>query len=135
MEQKIGVWIDSERAVIITLADGTSTMKTLLSGIEGKIREDGEGKDYARFGIQYTNNEKKNDKKQQVQVHKFSQEVVEELNGCGEFVVFGPAQMKMELKKVIDTIPLITKKLVDVVPADKMTDKQLIAWVKNYFKN
>ncbi|MBI2281398.1 MAG: hypothetical protein HYU68_12030 [Bacteroidetes bacterium] len=135
MEQKIGVWIDSQRAVVITLANGESSLKTILSGIEGKIREEGEGKDYARFGIQYTNNEKKNAIKHQIQAVKFSQDVVEELNGCEEFVVFGPAQMKLELKKVIDTNPIIAKKLVDVIPADNMTDKQLIAWVKDYFKN
>lgn len=135
MEQKIGVWIDSQRAVVITLANGESSVKTILSGIEGKIREDGEGKDFSRFGNQYTNHEKKNDIKHQIQISKFSQEVVEELNGCEEFVVFGPAQMKIELKKVIDVTPSITKKLVDVVPADNMTDKQLVAWVKKYFKN
>ena len=134
MERKVGVWIDSERAVVIAFSNGESTVKTILSGVEGKIREDGEGKDFGRFGNQFTNHEKKKDLKQQSELTNFAQDVVAELNNCDEVVIFGPAQMKVELKKVIDANSTLSKKLIDVVSADSMTDNQMVAWVRDYFK-
>lgn len=61
-------------------------------------------------------------------------EIIENIKTAEELVVFGPAQMKIELEKQIKEIQPLAKKLLEVVSADSMTENQIVAWVKDYYK-
>lgn len=134
MEQQIGVWIDSKKANIVTLKGEEATINTIHSGIEGKNRIDGEGKDFARFGEQFVSNENKLENKYKQELASFLNEVLAIVKDAEDVVLFGPAQVKKELEKLMKKDRLASKKLIDVVDADSMTDNQTIAWVKKYFK-
>ncbi|PIQ15834.1 MAG: hypothetical protein COW67_06230 [Flavobacteriales bacterium CG18_big_fil_WC_8_21_14_2_50_32_9] len=128
-----GIWIDSKKAVIITFKNKESNTKIIYSGVEGKNRVDGEGKEFGRFGDQFSTLEKKLEKKYQLEIIEYLKEVIKELESTDDLVLFGPAQVKIELKKLIEKDNKLLKKLLDVVDADSMTDNQLVAWVKKYY--
>ncbi|MBW6482693.1 MAG: hypothetical protein K0B10_06495 [Vicingaceae bacterium] len=128
-----GIWIDSKKAVVITFKDKESNTKIIYSGVEGKNRVDGEGKEFGRFGNQFSTLEKKLEKKYQSEIIEYLKEVTKALESTDDLVLFGPAQIKIELKKLIEKDNKLLKKLLDVVDADSMTDNQLVAWVKKYY--
>lgn len=131
---KTGVWIDSKKAYIVNLSGSDANLSVITSEIEGVTRIEGEGKEYGRFGNQYTTLENKQENRRKHEVAEYLEEVVENIKSADEIVVFGPAQMKIELEKQIKENQPLAKKLLDVVNADSMTENQIIAWVKDYYK-
>ncbi|MEX1188792.1 MAG: hypothetical protein WED33_05995 [Bacteroidia bacterium] len=134
MNQKMGIWIDQSKAALVSVNENKASMRTISSPIEKRTRKDGEGKDFGRFGNQYLDPEKRAENKKLQQRNEFLKNVMFELKDVEEFVVFGPAEMKTELRKSIEKDRDLLPKLKSVENAEKMTDNQLIAWVKDYFK-
>jgi len=134
MNQKLGIWIDQSRASLISVSENGTTLRTIQSPIESRERIPGEGKDYGRFGNQYLDHQKKKINKKTLQKNEFLKDVLHEIQEAGELVVFGPAEMKIELRKAIEKDRNLAPKLKAVENADKMTDNQMKAWVKDYFK-
>lgn len=131
---KTGIWIDSKNAYIVSLSGNEANLSIVSSGIEGVIRIEGEGKEYGRFGDQYTTLENKQENRKMHEIADYLSEVIEKVKSADEIVVFGPAQMKIELEKQIKENQPLAKKLLEVVSADRMTENQIIAWVKDYYK-
>ncbi|MBK9228886.1 MAG: hypothetical protein IPL67_17975 [Ignavibacteria bacterium] len=50
MEKKAGIWIDTQKAFIVTLDKSGHATKTILSQIETKVRIAGESKDLRDLG-------------------------------------------------------------------------------------
>jgi len=49
-------------------------------------------------------------------------------------VLFGPANTKNNLAKLIQKDNTLATKLKGVEPSDKMTENQMVAWVRNFFE-
>jgi hypothetical protein len=135
MNQKMGIWIDQSRASLVSLKEQGATLKTIASPIESRERIPGEGKDFGRFGQQFIDHERKKINKKELQKNEFLKGIISEIAEAEEFVVFGPAEMKTELRKAIEKDRHLAPRLRAVENAEKMTDNQLKAWVKDYFKN
>lgn len=131
---KTGIWIDSKKAYIVNLSGSDASLSVITSEIEGVTRIEGEGKEYGRFGNQYTTLENKQENRRKHEIAEYLEEVVDNIKSADEIVVFGPAQMKIELEKQIKENQPLAKKLLDVVNADSMTENQIVAWVKDYYK-
>lgn len=134
MKKQTGVWLDKEKAIIINLSEGNHTIKHIESNINIRERIPGEGKKFGRFGSQFLSleNKKKNRVKKQTAKY-YLKKIVLEIKNSDEIVLFGPAEMKTELKKMIFENNKISSKLVAVKTADSMTENQLVAWVKEYY--
>lgn len=57
-----------------------------------------------------------------------------ELKGADEIVLSGPAGMKTELEKLIQDDTDLSSRLKGVETTDRMTENQIVAWVKKYFE-
>ncbi len=132
--KKVGIWLDQKEANIITLSDDKHNLKTIYSEIETRERFPGEGKQYGRFGDQYLNGEKSKKLKIEDQANRYLNEISTILNKADEIMIFGPAQTKTKLEKLILHKPQLVSKLKEVINADQMTINQKIAYVKKYFK-
>jgi stalled ribosome rescue protein Dom34 len=134
MEKQTGIWLDKEKAVIINLKEGTHTIKHLESSITTRERFQGEGKRFGRFGNQFLSMESKKRNMAKNQSEEYLKNIINEIKSVDKLVLFGPAEMKTHLEKAIRKDNLISKKLVAVEAADNMTENQLVAWVKEYYK-
>ena len=134
MEKQAGIWLDKERAIIINLSEGKHTIKHLKSEITTRERFPGEGKRFGRFGNQFLNMESKKRNMVKNQSDEYLKNIINEIKSVDKLVLFGPAEMKTHLEKAILKNSLVSKKLTAVKPADNMTENQLVAWVKDYYK-
>lgn len=134
MKIKTGVWLDSKQAYLITITNDEKDVQEIESGIETREREDGESKSYGRFGKQYIDPEKHHEHKVEHQSKHFVREIIDLIKERPSFVVFGPAHMKHELEKEIHKQHL-SERLLDVVTSDIMTQNQMAAWVKDFYKS
>ena len=133
--RKVGIWIDLKEAHIITLSEGSIYSKTIYSDVETRIRNEGEKKQFGRFGDQYLVDEKGKDNRVKEYTQKYMLRIVKELSKADEIFLFGPAQMKMKLEKLIAGLPELAVKLKETKTAENMTHNQKLAYVKDFYKN
>ena len=133
--RKVGVWIDQKEANIITLSRDTAYSKTIYSDVETRIRIEGEKKQFGRFGDQYLVDEKGKENRVKEYTQKYLLRVLKELDKAGEILLFGPAQTKFRLEKLISEIPEMAIKLKDIKTSENMTHNQKSAYVRDYYKN
>ncbi len=133
MKKQTGIWLDKEKAIIINLSEGKHTIKYLESNITIRERIPGEGKKFGRFGGQFLSLENKKKNRIKKQTAKYLKKIVFEIKNSDEIVLFGPAEMKTDLEKMILENSKISSKLLAVRTADSMTENQLVAWVKEYY--
>lgn len=135
MKIQTGIWLDNEKAAIITLKTFGYKLNTIASDIITKERFDGETKKYGRFGNQSLSPEKHKERRIKEQTSNYLKNLISEIKNVDELVLFGPANMKKELKKQILLDTTLAPKLKAVLSADSMTKNQMVAWVKEFYRS
>ena len=131
MGKKVGIWLDCEKAYIISLFDEKYVIETIESDVETRIRFSGESKSFSGKGGALVNTSKKRTKRRRQQIDYFIGNLADRIASADGIYIFGPAETKKELNKIL--IRRRDKPSVYVEPADKMTEKQMVARVKKYF--
>ncbi len=130
-----GVWIDQKEANIITIGDDESiSSKTIYSDVETRVRIEGEKKQFGRFGDQYLVDEKGKKNRIEEYTGRFLGKVIKEFKDVDQIMIFGPAQTKKKLAKLMLEDPELNAKLKETRASDNMTHNQKMAYVKKYFK-
>ena len=132
--RKLGIWIDQKEANLITLTKKSVHSKIIYSEIETRIREEGEKKQFGRFGDQYMVDEKGKENRIKEYTNKFLQKITKELAVADEILLFGPAQMKFKLEKIITENPELALKLKATNTSGNMTHNQKLAYVRDFYK-
>ena len=130
-----GIWIDTEKAVIVFLKGKGHDIKIVDSLIEGRERVPGEKKLFSRFGIQFSNIETKKENRKIHEVKNYLKKVVDEIKSAEEVVLFGPGEMKTELEKYMLGRTLQSPVIRRVETTDSMTQNQTVARVKEFYEN
>ncbi|WP_340077336.1 hypothetical protein [Leptobacterium sp. I13] len=133
MSAQTGIWIDKKQAFIVILNEGQHDITNIKSDIDFQVREEGEGKSYTRFGDQYGNHEKTNESKLKKQLNDYYSKVADAVTQSEALFIFGPAEAKNELKKLLDTRVAFNNKKIDVATSDSLTENQIVAAVKEHF--
>jgi len=133
MKKNIGIWIDSNKAVIIILSNNTHSLKIIESNIVFRERVEGETKKYGRFGGQYLTYEKNRENRRNELTNLFFKKLVKEISNCNAIVLFGPSTMKIQFEKEIKKNMQIADKLVGTYNSDSITENQMVAWVKDCY--
>ncbi len=133
--KNIGIWLDQKEAMIVTLYEKTASTKMIYSEIETRERIPGESKIFGRFGDQFLNDEKNKENRINELTTRYLSNIVDQLMKANEILIFGPAQIKTKLEKLIQKNHVLATKLKSVQNANNMTDNQKVAYVKEYFKH
>ena len=133
MKKQTGIWLDHEKAIIVTLVGNGYKLNTIESDIVTRERVDGETRKYGRFGDQSLSQEKHKERRIKEQTSHFLKNLLSEIKDVDELVLFGPANMKKELEKQILHDATLAPKLQAVESADSMTENQMVAWVKKFY--
>lgn len=134
MKKQTGIWLDKEQAIVITLNDHGYSLKIIESELETRARYDGEKKKFGRFGAQFLNDETKRKRRLEEQTNKYLKRIFNDVKHVDEIVLFGPASMKRKLALMIKSDNTLAEKLKAVKNADSMTQNQMVAWVKKFYK-
>jgi stalled ribosome rescue protein Dom34 len=133
MKKDIGLWIDHREATIVILTDGDEEIKHVLSGSGKHIRYSGNSHSVTPEGLKEVTSEDQRDRKFDNQLNKFYDEVIACIRDADFILIFGPGEAKGEFEKRLE-IEGLKDHVVSVETADKMTDRQISAKVRENFK-
>jgi hypothetical protein len=133
MEKYVGLWIDHKQAVIVSLLDGAESITHLKSNIEGHFRLSGGSRSSTPYGSKSVAPEKKIEARHVNHLHQYYQKVIHEIRDAEKVLIVGPGEAKKELEKELKKSKELSPAIVGVQPADKMTDNQIAAAVREYF--
>ena len=122
MNKQAGLWIDHRKAVIVLVTDEGEEIKKIVSGMEKDVRftaEDGLGED-------------SQDRKFGNHLNSYYDEVIAVIRDADSIQIFGPGEAKGELEKRIEHEG-VKANILAVEAADKMTDRQIAAKVRERF--
>ena len=129
-----GIWIDKKEAKVISIKGNAEQIQVIDSNIESYNIKGGSGTK-VKGGPQDVVQDSKYLEREKHQMKSFFEEIVPSIEKAETVVIFGPAQMGSKLhKELSENHSTLSNKVKSVEKADSMTDKQLIAWVKTYFK-
>jgi hypothetical protein len=134
MKKQTGIWIDSTKAIIVTLNNGKEFVCEIQSDMENKVYHDKEGDKGSFHGNQHINSDKTFEERKKHQMNNFLKDVLSSVNGSDELYLFGPAETKTKLQqKINEDKSAKAGKLVTVETSDNMTSNQIVAKVKQFY--
>jgi len=120
--KKLGIWMDHSIAHVMELTSQPIQTKTITSKFTHDAKEQSLGK-----------SEKIMHTKEQHQQSEYYKELGEVIKKYDDVILFGPTDAKLELLNVLRTDNRFGKIKIEIQPADKMTENQQHAFVKEYF--
>ena len=128
----VGLWIDHREAVIVTLIDRVGETTRITSGIEELVRYSN-----TPHGSHDDTTEIRRDREDRrfdAHLSKYYGEVIDVIRNADSILIFGPGEAKDKLRKKLESRGL-AQHIVEVRTADKLSENQIVAKVRNYFRN
>jgi hypothetical protein len=132
MHTNIGLWIDHRRAVIVFPSNISEETAIILSMAERHLSRAPGASLTESFEAQRVLADDVQERKFKQHLQGFYDEVIKVVHEAKSLFIFGPGEAKGELVKRLSLEKPNTRKL-NVVSADKMTDGQIAAKVREYF--
>ena len=132
MKKEIGLWLDHRDAIIVILTDGVEEIKHVTSSSGKHIRYSGSSHSKTPEGLKEVTSEDQRDRKFDNQLNKFYDELIASIRDADSIQIFGPGEAKGELEKRLKH-EQIKGQILTSETADKMTDRQVAAKVREHF--
>ncbi|WP_428741008.1 hypothetical protein [Tenacibaculum sp.] len=133
--KNVGVWLDKEKALVVTIEKGKENMKTIESNIETFRIHGGSGTKF-KGGPQDVVQDSKYLEREKHQTKRYFNELAEEVNNADSLAIFGPAETFEKFRKELETSHKeLYAKVKAVKRVDSMTDNQVKALVRDFFEN
>lgn len=133
MSRKVGLWIDHKKAIVVSIEDGETNIDVIESKVEPRLRLSGGSRSRTPYGPQDVASETKRDRKYKRHLDAYYREVIQAIHDAEAILVFGPGEAKGELERAIRGSKELSRRVVGVETADKMTERQIAAKVRKYF--
>jgi len=124
MNDKVGIWIDHKKAVVVSASGDRVTATTLESDVGP----------HARYsGPQDAGGEKKYEERHGQHLDRYYDEVIRQLGQPEALLIFGPGEAKLQLKERLSRSKALAERIVGIETTDKLTDPQIVAKVKAHY--
>jgi len=124
MTREVGVWIDHRKAVIAILAGKTEQVRQVTSDMEKHVRYSG--------AAQEDSAEDQRDRRFTGHLNQYYDQVIGCIRDADSILILGPGEAKIELEERLGKEGL-RGRIVGIETADKMTDRQVAARVRQRF--
>ena len=132
MTRNIGLWIDHHQAVIVALTDHAVETYSVKSDVERHIRVAGGARSKTAYGPQDVSDEPQRERKFANELDHYYDKVSAYLTDADRIFLLGLGEAKIELKQHLADHHM-GDRIAGVETADKMTDAQVIAAVRQHF--
>lgn len=132
MSNKAGVWIDHRKAVIVTVGPKEEHTAHIASNVEKHLERSG---DSPLKGPYESLQVPPDDRRQMAltgELNSYYDAVIAAVHDAGSVLIFGPGEAKGEFKKRLEK-KKFGSRIAAVETADRMTDPQIAAKVRDYF--
>ncbi|WP_411030513.1 hypothetical protein [Spongiimicrobium sp. 3-5] len=132
--KNVGIWLDKEKAHIITLFQGEEKFETLFSELEF-FNPKGGSRSKTRWGPQDVVQDSKYMEREKHQLKNYFQDLAMSIADAEAIAIFGPGDTNEKFREsLIKNHKGIASKVQTVSKVDSMTDNQVKALVRDYFK-
>ncbi len=132
--KKIGIWIDKEKAHLVTIMKEKEYFETLFSQLDFYNPKGGSGTKF-KGGPQDVVQDSKYLEREKQQLKKYFHAIAKKVASADELAFFGPAQTAEKLQKELEiSYPTLAAKIKMVTKVDSMTDNQVKALVRDFYK-
>ena len=121
MKKTVGLWIDHKKAVIVFLAGNDAEIRMVTSNLARPHRQSGVAMPADDI----------RQRKSTFDLSSFYDEVISCIRGAEEIFILGPGEAKGELSKRLEDY--LRRRIVGVEAADRMTDPEIVAKVREHF--
>ena len=133
MRTKVGLWIDHRKALIVTVTDKEEEIRLVISKAEKQPgRHDGI-RSTTSYESQLVPADDSSQRKLTGHLNIYYDAVIACVRSAESILIFGPGEAKGELKKRLERDKL-GGRIVGIETIDKMTNRQIAAKVRRYFK-
>ena len=133
--KNLGIWLDKEKAHIVTIENENEIFETIYSEIENYHVSGGSGTRF-KGGPQDVVQDSKYLEREKQQLKAYFKSIVPYIKQSSKIIIFGPAETFQKFKKELqENYTDINARVVNIDRADSMTNNQIKALVRNYFKS
>ena len=133
MNQKIGVWIDHQKAVIVFASADSVTARTLESKIGPHARHSGRAGYPTPDGPSEGSGERDYEARYDQHLNRYYDEVIAESGQPDSLLIFGPGEAKLQLAERLTHSTTKPAHPVAIETTDKLTDPQIVAKVRDHY--
>ncbi|MDY0779322.1 hypothetical protein [Tenacibaculum sp. IB213877] len=131
--KNLGIWLDKEKAHLVTLENGNEDFKTISSEVENFHVHGGSGT-RMKGGPQDVVQDSKYLEREKHQLKNYFKNLVQEIKDADAIAIYGPAETQMKFKKELESnYKDVDKKVKTVSVVDSMTHNQVKALIRNFF--
>jgi len=132
--KKIGIWMDKEKAHVVVMANGREKMHTIFSDLDF-FNPKGGSRSKTKWGPQDVVQDSRYLEREKHQLREYFKTLAEMVKGTEELALFGPADTADKFRKYLnEKYQLLASKVKTVTKADSMTDNQVKALVRDFYK-
>lgn len=129
-----GIWIDKEKAYIVSLENNNETFQTIASNIQ-RFRPHGGSGTRVKGGPQDVVHDSKYLDREKQELKQYFHAIASQINDANALVIFGPAGTNEQFSKELHkNYKNLSTKIKAVKKADSMTDNQVKALIRDFFK-
>jgi hypothetical protein len=131
-DQRIGIWIDHERAVIVSASPDRVTINTL----ESEFGEDARyGEQRASPGLDGPHHESGAAKQEQdrLRLDRYYDEVITQLGHPQALLIFGPGEAKLQFTTRLSRFKALRECVVGLETTETLTDPEIVAKVREHY--
>ena len=129
MKSAAGLWIDHSQASIVMLSGDEEKTEHITSDMEKHVRYSGGARS---DGPGTSLEEDQQDRRFENQLSRYYDRVIALIREADAIMIFGPGEAKGELRQRLAHEGL-GGRIVDVETTDKMTERQIVAKVRQHF--
>ncbi|MDH4198763.1 MAG: hypothetical protein OEV66_00125 [Spirochaetia bacterium] len=130
--KKSGIWLDHQKAVLVSLEGEDCQVQEVQSGAEKHYRHSGGWKSSGSCVAQSIVKEQKADERRKHQYHTFYQNIMKMIEH-GKVYIFGPGEAKKQLKKEMAMVKGSNFEIAAVEPCDKRGNHDIVKKVKSFY--
>jgi hypothetical protein len=132
MTNRVGIWIDHRKAVIVTVLDEGERVDTLSSNVEKHPERAGDSPLKGPYEAQQVPADDKRQRALTGHMNAFYDSVIGKIATADAMFIFGPGEAKGELKRRLEHRQLGSR-VSALETADKLTDREISAKVRLHF--
>jgi hypothetical protein len=133
MGTKVGLWIDHRKALIVAVTDKGEEIRLIISKVEKQPGRSGGLRHTTSYEAQQVPADDSRERKFTGYLNIYYNAVIACIRDAESILIFGPGEAKGELKKRLERNKL-GGRIVGIETIDRMTDRQIAAKVRQYFK-
>lgn len=133
MKREAGLWIDHRQAVIVTFVGQAEVTKRIVSNMEKHVRYSGASHPKDQTESHNDSAEDIRDRRFDDHLSTFYDEVIACLSNVDAILILGPGEARVELQKRLEAQEP-RGRIVAIEAADKMSDGQIAAQIRQHFR-